>query len=328
MTLARAGIPVGRALLAAALALAVAACSVPGGDGPQPGLDTSAAGETATSEDGTPTEGSTATQTPPGNDTDGPAPQTGGRNVLAWIADLGAGAPPGPEDEGASYLALSELRCGEALSLAGTRSAVKAAATACLAAQTGSAQLWESAVAQRAALPDGSEGCLDVGVLGALDRLLGAYAGSPGSQIVLRPDAAEGRPPCPTDITISPTSGPAGTPVTITGDHLEYVTTVIVDLGGGNVQQDFVELGQRQVTVTMPAPSGAATAEVLVGVDPNEWQLGRATFTFEPGTDPGDGGDPGNGTGPSDGGDPGNGSGPGDPEVTSGGDGEADSGAG
>ncbi|QDC26530.1 hypothetical protein FE374_05190 [Georgenia yuyongxinii] len=168
--------------------------------------------------------------------------------------------------------------------------------------------------------------------------------------MVLRPDAGEGRPPCPTDITISPTSGPAGTPVTITGDHLEFVTTVIVDLGGGNVQQDFVELGQRQVTVTMPAPSGAATAEVLVGVDPNEWQLGRATFTFEPGagdggdtgdgtdpgdggdpgdgTDPGDGGDPGDGTDPGDGGDPGDGTDPGGPEATSGGDGEADSGAG
>lgn len=243
--------------------------------------------------------------------------------MLAWIADLGAGAPPGPEDEGASYLALSELRCGEALNLAGTRSAVRAAATACLAAQTGSAQLWDSAMTQRAALPDGTEGCLDAGVLGALDRLLAAYAANPDVQIVLRTDAVEGRPPCPTDIAIAPTSGPAGTSVTITGAHLEYVTTVNVDLGGGDVQQDFVDLGQQRLTVTMPAPDGAATAEVVVGVRPNEWQLGRATFTYVPdagdGAGPGESTGPGAGEGPDGGGEPGSGQAPDGGEAPDGG---------
>ena len=208
------------------------------------------------------------------------------KNVIAWILSLGAGSPPGPATaEFAAYQALRRQQCDSALSLATDSgkvfSAIEAAATACLAAKSGDKDLWAQARAQRDDLADAGLDCLQAGVFALLDRLVDAHAAHPDRTFEFSTGGSRGAPPCPTVTGLEPAHGSAGQRVAIVGRNLQYVKLVIIDLGDqGRVC--FETPRTKQPTVLMPAPDGAAAARVIVVAAPADWEMGAATFRYEP----------------------------------------------
>ena len=160
-------------------------------------------------------------------------------------------------------------------------SAIEAAAKACQAAKTGSQTLWRQARAQRDDLQGADLDCLQAGVFGLLDRLVDAHAAHPDRTFEFSTGGSRGAPPCPTVTGLEPAHGNAGQRVAIVGRNLEYVKLVIIDLG--NQGRVCIETPRtKQPTVLMPAPQGAASARVIVVAAPADWEMGAATFRYDP----------------------------------------------
>jgi hypothetical protein len=160
-------------------------------------------------------------------------------------------------------------------------SAIEAAAKACLAAKTGSQTLWRQARSQREDLQDADLDCLQAGVLGLLNRLVDAHAAHPDRTFEFSAGGSRGAPPCPTVTGLEPAHGSAGQRVAIVGRNLQYVKLVMIDLGDqGRVC--FETTRTKQPTVLMPAPQGAASARVIVVAAPADWEMGAATFRYDP----------------------------------------------
>jgi hypothetical protein len=267
-----------RTLLRLVIVTAIAAstaCGTTDDGGEATSASTSSASSSSSGSSSSTSSSSSSTSIPPKK-----------RNVIAWILSLGAGSPPGPATaEFAAYQALRRQKCDTALTLATDSgrvfSAIEAAAKACVAARTGNQTLWAQARAQRDDLEDADLDCLQAGVFGLLDRLVDAHAAHPDRVFEFSTGQSRGAPPCPVVTGLEPAHGSAGQRVAITGRNLQYVKLVIVDLGDqGRVC--FETPRTKAPTVIMPAPQGATSARVIVVAAPAEWEMGAATFRYDP----------------------------------------------
>jgi hypothetical protein len=160
-------------------------------------------------------------------------------------------------------------------------SVVEAAATACLAANTGDEDLWAEATSRRDDLRDADLNCLEVGVYGLLERLVDAHAADPDLPLTFERANGVGAPPCPTVSGLDPARGRAGDVVTITGKNLEFVTLVIVDFGDGSrTCFEFFENSSPSLAMPEP-PEGVTSAQVVVAAHPAQWEMGGAAFEYE-----------------------------------------------
>jgi hypothetical protein len=237
-----------------------------------------------------------ATSAPSVNPTTGPAP---GPNVIAWILDLGPGAPQGPP-EFQAYSLLLNRQCAELAqglepdgSIVGLEDAAvrlyAAAADACLAALYGQTERWDAALAAFQAL-DRPVSCVDVAAFALLGRLLEAHAQNPsaGFQANSAP-SSEGTPPCPAITAIDPTHGPSGTQVQVTGTNLDHVNEVVVFIEDDQGSQfrdpepDPIEHvpGTDLLIVTVEDETNVGLFACIVLRGATDWNGAGARFTID-----------------------------------------------
>ncbi|MBO0881304.1 MAG: hypothetical protein J2P17_13330 [Mycobacterium sp.] len=148
--------------------------------------------------------------------------------IIAWIKDLGPlGGATGKREE--AFGALADGACADALKPAAelfqpSRSLYEGAASACLAAFHGRADLWPGterafgAVSTQTSQLD----CIDVVVYGVLRSLVSAHRQNPATTFVKATGVRAHRPVCPRISAVVPDHGPlaGGYPVRIVGEHL------------------------------------------------------------------------------------------------------------
>jgi hypothetical protein len=209
--------------------------------------------------------------------------------VIAWILDLGPGAPTGPP-EFESYRRLSDRTCGsveerlDELSEATAR-LYRAAANACLAALNNKQSLWGQAEAAFKTLSPDAErlNCMDRAVFELLKRLVLAHQANPAGAFAAATDPKQAQPPpCPTITRLDPSRGPPGTTVTIQGTNLERVEQVVVEYDNGNVD-DLLTFTRKDggLVVTVAGSADAGTACIVLRTQPNGWTAAGAPFEIE-----------------------------------------------
>lgn len=220
---------------------------------------------------------------------DGPKKKKKKRNIIAWFASL-LSSPPGPP-EFAAYDNLANLRCDLVFgSLAAldepTRTLYTGAADACLAAFAKQRSLWPGAAASFAAASARSNEltCMGQATLALLGRILAAHKAHPKRAFRRASPSKAKAPPCPHITGVTPSSGPAGTVVRLTGTNLVIPVTGVdmVDSTGLPTTVTPEVGGDGSLTITMPeAPPAEASAVVCIVLkaDP-DWDADGALFTY------------------------------------------------
>jgi hypothetical protein len=260
----------------------------------------SACGEPAASS--SPVQGSPSADDPSlsGSSTSAPsATAAPGPNVIAWILDLGPGAPQGPP-EFQAYSLLLDRQCQElaqALQPDGSivgldEAAVRlyaAAADACLAALYDQPERWDAAQAAFQAL-ERPVSCVDVAAFALLARLLEAHAQHPSAAFQANTaPSLEGAPPCPAITGIDPTHGPSGTQVHVTGTNLDQMIEVVVFIEDDQGRQfrdpesdPFERVpGTDLVIVTVEDETNVGLFACIVLRGATDWNGAGARFTID-----------------------------------------------
>jgi hypothetical protein len=261
-----------------------------------PRASSTPASSTATAESAAPTTPSQA-----------PAP-----NIIAWILDLGPGAPAGPPEfvayrgllgglsqdaaptlvEGCQDLAASLQEDALQLSSEATQ-LYSAVAAACLGALSADDSAW--AVAEQASqqlTPPRS--CMDLNAYDLLLRLVAARRANPGGQFVPATDpGSAAAPACPMIAAIEPPVGPRGTLVRLVGTNLHRTIQVLVDFedGDGEHGDEFYELEipaddprltitEQTITFSIDDTTGAAVGACIVAQGAPTWNGTGIAFTF------------------------------------------------
>lgn len=214
--------------------------------------------------------------------------------VVAWILDLGVEVPQ-YEDRDA-FASLLDQDCASARDGASDGTVLWAAATACLAAETGDDVLWDDAEWAREDLPESTDGCMEEAALELLDRLLAAREENPGAQVTLGQPWDGEAAACPWAWELVPDSGPPGAEVEVYGEHLDLVYRIQISVGPDSppdvlhLDVEFAVVDSTTLTFTMPRLDSLETQEdttitlsIFSDSDKGEWGHQQGDFVYQGG---------------------------------------------
>jgi hypothetical protein len=218
-------------------------------------------------------------------------PSTSRHWVIQWVLSLGPDAPTTPAVEIEPYLLLLERDCAGALQSANTwfanqddpRGAVyRGAASACLAAFHDQPQRWAAARRHLAiALAGaGTLRCAEQATLEWLEAVVGLH-----DEDRTRGFEAQAPQGFYSHVDrLDPDHGPAGRVVQVEGANLQCASGVRLEQGEEQVVADLEpDPSGRLAFFTVPEGLAPGEAELVVLGYIDDWEMGRAAFTYEAG---------------------------------------------
>lgn len=228
-------------------------------------------------------------------------------NVIAWILDLGVGAPPSAaESYFREYEQLRRRDCAGVQTF--DEGLVSAARMACNAAFNNKPEFWQPAKEARNEVGDpASLNCFDTAVFKVLDQLVRAHEEHPDWEFQAESGDMNETPPCPQITALTPNFGDAQTTVTIEGVHLDRVLYVMVrspedengeyttlatyytdpDPDPAYRELELKKISDKKLEIAMPDSDGFPRACVMLFAEPSNWEMDGAIFTYGPSSDPG-----------------------------------------